>query len=49
MTRSFPIGGLVKEKKINGDIFVYPGQICDSYLQLRSSTLQVSFQSPFHM
>lgn len=41
VTRSFPIGSLIKEKKVTGTFTVYPSQIANSYLQLRSSTMQM--------
>lgn len=41
VTRAFPIGALLKEKKIVQDIFININQTCDTCLQLRSSTMQV--------
>ncbi|XP_047135249.1 myotubularin-related protein 13 isoform X1 [Hydra vulgaris] len=40
VTRSFPIGALIKEKKVNG-MFNIANQNYDSYLQIRSITFQV--------
>lgn len=41
VTRSFPIGALVKEKKSNTPIIIRPGITGTTILQLRSSTMQV--------
>jgi len=41
VTRAFPIGAVLKEKKVNGEIVINSHQICDSVLQIRSSTMQV--------
>lgn len=43
VTRAFPIGALMKEKKIEEKMFINIAQTCDTCLQLRASTMQVNY------
>ena len=44
VTRTFPVGSLVKEKKTSGNFRIGPKQWAHECLQLRASTFQVTQQ-----